>query len=141
MHQTQWSPERPLPRPASLTFQSHHEKPPEVTCTSRGTPGFLPQPEKDQVRVCWVNVCIPQSPAQQKMGSDESLLWRPHGLWVHTTMCLTGFICCHLVFQEVLWTASKGLGFLFTDLEWFQAVIMVFVFLGLRCSIFRKVIF
>ena len=40
MHQTQWSAERPLPPPVSLTSQSHHEKPPEVTCTSRGTPGF-----------------------------------------------------------------------------------------------------
>src|SRR5574341_2333708 len=39
MHQTQWSAERPLPPPVSLTSQSHHEKPPEVTCTSRGTPG------------------------------------------------------------------------------------------------------
>ena len=41
MHQTQWSAERPLPPPVSLTSQSHHEKPPEVTCTSRGTPGCL----------------------------------------------------------------------------------------------------
>ena len=40
MHQTQWSPERPLPPPVSLTSQSHHEKPPEVTCTSREKPGF-----------------------------------------------------------------------------------------------------
>src|SRR5574340_190464 len=39
MHQTQWSAERPLPPPVSLASQSHHEKPPEVTCTSRGTPG------------------------------------------------------------------------------------------------------
>src|SRR5574341_544186 len=38
MHQTPWSPERPLPPPVSLTSQSHHEKPPEVTCTSRGKP-------------------------------------------------------------------------------------------------------
>ena len=36
MHQAQWSPERPLPPPVSLASQSHHEKPPEVTCTSRG---------------------------------------------------------------------------------------------------------
>ena len=36
MHQTPWSPERPLPPPVSLTAQSHHEKPPEVTCTSWG---------------------------------------------------------------------------------------------------------
>src|SRR5574337_210278 len=35
MHQAQWSPERPLPPPVSLASQSHHEKPPEVTCTSR----------------------------------------------------------------------------------------------------------
>ena len=40
MHQTQWSPEKPLPPPVSLASQSHHEKPPEVTCTSRGNPGF-----------------------------------------------------------------------------------------------------
>src|SRR5574337_461294 len=40
MHQTPWSPERPLPPPVSLTSQSHHEKPPEVTCTRRGKPGF-----------------------------------------------------------------------------------------------------
>ena len=32
MHQTQWSPERPLPPPVSLVSQSHHEKPPVVTC-------------------------------------------------------------------------------------------------------------
>ena len=38
MHQTQWSPERPLPPPVSLASQSHYEKPPEVTCTSRVTP-------------------------------------------------------------------------------------------------------
>ena len=36
MHQTQWSAERPLPPPVSLTSQSHHEKPPEVTCTRGG---------------------------------------------------------------------------------------------------------
>ena len=28
--------------PVSLASQSHHEKPPEVTCTSRGTPGEFP---------------------------------------------------------------------------------------------------
>ena len=50
MHQTQWSAERPLPPPVSLTSQSHHEKPAEVTCTSQGKPGFLPQPEKDLER-------------------------------------------------------------------------------------------
>ena len=39
-----------LPPPVSLASQSHHEKPPEVTCTSRGNQGFLPQPEKDLKR-------------------------------------------------------------------------------------------
>ena len=29
-----------LPPPVSLASQSHHEKPPEVTCTRRGNPGF-----------------------------------------------------------------------------------------------------
>ena len=49
MHQTPWSPERPLPPPVSLTSQSHHEKPPEVTSRAQveGSQGFLPQPEKD----------------------------------------------------------------------------------------------
>ena len=32
--------EIPLPPPVSLASQSHHEKPPEVTCTSRGNPGI-----------------------------------------------------------------------------------------------------
>ena len=50
MHQAQWSPERPLPPPLSLASQSHHEKPPEVTCTIEGTQAFLPQPEKDLQR-------------------------------------------------------------------------------------------
>ena len=31
-----YMPERPLPPPVTLASQSHHEKPPEVTCTSRG---------------------------------------------------------------------------------------------------------
>ena len=52
MHQTQWSPERPLPPPVSLASQSHHEKPPEVTSLAQveGSQGFLPQPEKDLER-------------------------------------------------------------------------------------------
>ena len=52
MHQTQWSAERPLRPPVSLTSQSHHEKPPEVTCTSRGTPGcpLIPLGKQDFTR-------------------------------------------------------------------------------------------
>src|SRR5574341_127867 len=54
MHQTQWSPERPLPPPVSLTSQSHHEKPPEVTCTSRGNPGF-PASTRERPRETFFN--------------------------------------------------------------------------------------
>src|SRR5574340_1190437 len=50
MHQTQWGPERPLPPPVSLASQSHHEKPPEVTCTSRGDPGFPASTREDLER-------------------------------------------------------------------------------------------
>ena len=61
MHQAQWSPERPLPPPVSLTSQSHHEKPPEVTCTSRGTPGLDEKDKgkrkiKDGPILFWANV-------------------------------------------------------------------------------------
>ena len=48
MHQTKWSPEMPLRPPDPLMSQSHHEKPPEVTCTSRGKPGF-------RQRMRWLN--------------------------------------------------------------------------------------
>ena len=51
MHKIQWSPERPLPPPVSLTSQSHREKPPEVTCTSRGNPGFPDKKIKEAIRV------------------------------------------------------------------------------------------
>src|SRR5574341_1254834 len=54
MHQTQWSAERPLPPPVSLTSQSHHEKPPEVTCTSRGTPG-CPASTRERPRETFFN--------------------------------------------------------------------------------------
>ena len=50
MHQSPWSPERPLPHPVSLTSQRHHEKPPEVTCTSRRNPGFPASTGKDLER-------------------------------------------------------------------------------------------
>ena len=54
MHQTQWGPERPLPPPVSLASQSHHEKPPEVTCTSRGNPG-LPASTRERPRETFFN--------------------------------------------------------------------------------------
>src|SRR5574340_273264 len=61
MHQTQWSAERPLPPPVSLTSQSHHEKPPEVTCTSRGTPG-CPASTRERPRETFFNTSRGQIP-------------------------------------------------------------------------------
>ena len=50
MHQTQWSPERPLPPPVSLASQSQHEKTLRSPAQVEGTQGFLPQPGKDLER-------------------------------------------------------------------------------------------
>src|SRR5574341_1551687 len=61
MHQAQWSPERPLPPPVSLASQSHHEKPPEVTCTSRGNPGF-PASTRESPRETFFNTSRGQIP-------------------------------------------------------------------------------
>src|SRR5574338_505671 len=66
MHQAQWSPERPLPPAVSLASQSHHEKPPEVTCTSRGNPGF-PASTRESPRETFFNTSRGQIP----------LPWRP----------------------------------------------------------------
>src|SRR5574342_1275455 len=61
MHQTQWSPERRLPPPGSLASQSHHEKPPEGTCTSRGNPGF-PASTRESPRETFCNMSRGQIP-------------------------------------------------------------------------------
>src|SRR5574339_468118 len=61
MHQAQWSPERPLPPPVSLASQSHHEKPPEVTCTRRGNPGF-PASTRESPRETFFNTSRGQIP-------------------------------------------------------------------------------
>src|SRR5574341_902893 len=61
MHQTQWSAERPLPPPVSLTSQSHHEKPPEITFTSRGTPG-CPASTRERPRETFFNTSRGQIP-------------------------------------------------------------------------------
>src|SRR5574340_1403700 len=71
MHQTQWSPERPLPPPVSLASQSHHEKPPEVTCTSRGNPGF-PASTRERPRETFFNTSRGQSPLPW-LGSNDAL--------------------------------------------------------------------
>src|SRR5574341_1161200 len=78
MHQTQWSAERPLPPPVSLTSQSHHEKPPEVTCTSQGKPGFLPQPEKDLERPSSTRLeaRFPYHDSRAMTRSPSPLAWR-----------------------------------------------------------------
>src|SRR5574339_105251 len=71
MHQTQWSPERPLPPPVSLTSQSHHEKPPEVTCTSRGNPGF-PASTRERPRETFFHTSRGQIPLPW-LGSSDAL--------------------------------------------------------------------
>ena len=85
MHQAQWSPERPLPPPVSLTSQSHHEKPPEVTCTSRGKPGF-PASTRERPRETFFNTSRGQVPLPGLESNDAlplatrvetRLPWRP----------------------------------------------------------------
>src|SRR5574341_206001 len=71
MHQTQWSPERPLPPPVSLASQSHHEKPPEVTCTRRGNPGF-PASTRESPRETSFNTSRGQIPLPW-LGSNDAL--------------------------------------------------------------------
>src|SRR5574340_512563 len=71
MHQTQWSPESPLPPPVSLASQSHHEKPPEVTCTSRGNPGF-PASTRERPRETFFNTSRGQM-ALPWLGSNDAL--------------------------------------------------------------------
>src|SRR5574337_627614 len=71
MHQAQWSPERPLPPPVSLASQSHREKPPEVTCTRRGTPGF-PASTRERPRETFFNTSRGQIPLPW-LGSNDAL--------------------------------------------------------------------
>ena len=71
MRQAQWSPERPLPPPVSLASQSHHEKPPEVTCTSRGNPGF-PASTRESPRETFFNTSRGQIPLPW-LGSNDAL--------------------------------------------------------------------
>ena len=85
MRQAQWSPERPLPPPVSLASQSHHEKPPEVTCTSRGKPGF-PASTRERPRETFFNTSQGQIPLPGLESNDAlplatrmetRLPWRP----------------------------------------------------------------
>src|SRR5574337_790572 len=85
MHQTQWGPERTLPHPGSLASQRHHEKPPEVTCTSRGNPGF-PASTRERPRETFFNASQGQIPLPWLGGSaalplatlmETRLPWRP----------------------------------------------------------------
>src|SRR5574341_106360 len=71
MHQAQWGPEKALTPPVSLTSQSHHEKPPEVTCTSRGNPGF-PASTRERPRETFFNTSRGQIPLPW-LGSNDAL--------------------------------------------------------------------
>src|SRR5574337_228464 len=57
--------------PVSLASQSHHEKPPEVTCTSRGNPGF-PASTRERPRETFFNTSRGQSPLPW-LGSNDAL--------------------------------------------------------------------
>ena len=50
MHQTQWSPERPLPPPVSLASRATTTSPLRSPAQVEGSQGSLPQPEKDLER-------------------------------------------------------------------------------------------
>ena len=68
-----------LPLPVSPTSQSHHEKPPEVTCTSRGKPGF-PASTRERPRNTFFNtsrVQIPLHDSRAMTSSPSPLAWRP----------------------------------------------------------------
>src|SRR5574341_1405015 len=71
MHQAQWSPERPLPPPVSLASQTHHETPPQVTCTRRGNPGF-PASTRESPREPFFNTSRGQIPLPW-LGSNDAL--------------------------------------------------------------------
>ena len=73
---TPWSTERPLPPPVSLASQSHHEKPPEVTCTSRGNPGF-PASSRERPRETFFNTSRGQIPLPW-LGTNDALPLAPH---------------------------------------------------------------
>src|SRR5574337_993919 len=59
------------PPPVSLASQSHHEKPPEVTCTSRGNPGF-PASTRERPRETFFNTSRGQIPLPW-LGSNDAL--------------------------------------------------------------------
>ena len=102
MHQTQWSPERPLPTPVSLTPQSHHEKPPEVTCTSRGKPGF-PASTREKPRETFLNTSRGEIPLPLLESNDALPLTTLMGdltSWRHTRRSLSS--PSHLVRNRTL---------------------------------------
>ena len=101
MHQTQWSAERPLPPPVSLTSQSHHEKPPEVTCTGRGTPG-CPASTRERPRETFFNVSISLSLPLSLFNFIYLLVLAVLGLHcgVWASRC-GGFSCCGAQSQGV----------------------------------------
>src|SRR5574339_384698 len=104
MHQTQWISERPLPPPVSLASQSHHEKPPEVTCTSRGNAGF-PASTRERPRETFFNTSRGQSPLPW-LGRNDALPlatrmetrlpWRPRSEEHTSELQSPGDLVCRL---------------------------------------------
>src|SRR5574340_1250229 len=108
MHQAQWSPERPLPPPVSLASQSHHEKPPEVTCTSRGNPGF-PASTRESPRETSFNTSRGQIPLPWLGNSDAlplatrmetRLPWRPRSEEHTSELQSPKDIVCRLLLEK-----------------------------------------
>src|SRR5574339_166224 len=79
IHQTQWSPERPLPPPVSLASQSHHEKPLRSPAQVEGTQGFLPQPGKalERPSSTRLEARFPYHGSGAMTRSPSPLAWRP----------------------------------------------------------------
>src|SRR5574341_743792 len=71
MYQAQRRPERPLPPPVSLASHGGSEKPPEVTCTRRGNPGF-PSSTRESPRETFFNTSQGQIPLPW-LGSNDAL--------------------------------------------------------------------
>src|SRR5574340_951986 len=122
MHQTQWSAERPLPPPVSLTSQSHHEKPPEVTCTSRGTPG-CPASTRERPRETFFNTSRGQIPLPW-LGSNDALPVAGQLYFMYATM----LIAVPTGVKVFNWVATMFRGSLTFETPMLWATGFIFVF-------------
>src|SRR5574341_422384 len=108
MHLTQWGPERPLPPPVSLASQSHQEKPPEVTCTSRGNPGF-PASTRERPGETFFNTSRGQIPLPW-LGSNDALplATRTFVMMYHPTLGVMNYLVSLVGLSPFKWTYSSS---------------------------------